>query len=162
LIKKRTHPPLELQICKVKRDLWSIFRDYHYLNKDLGPFCICYAAFLDGNPVAFLGVRHVRFNIDYYIVSRLVVLPDYQGVGIGRRVLTFVAEFYRSQTHLPFHIITSNPQLAHGRMPGWHIMRVGRTGQLNNSDFQKHMRGPYTSSSRSRLTVTLEYLGVPK
>jgi len=117
---------------------------------------------LDGNPVAFLAVRHVKFKLNYYTVSRLVVLPDYQGVGIGCRFLTAVAENYRSKTHLPFHIVTSNPQLAHGRMPGWRIMRVGRTGQVNSAEFRKNMRGPYTCSSSNRLTVTLEYLGVPK
>ena len=117
---------------------------------------------MDGVPVAFLAIRHVKFNLNYFMVSRVVVLPDYQGVGIGRRFLTLMAEHYRSQTHLPFHIVTSNPQFVHGKMPGWRIVRVGRSGQVNNGAFQKHMRGPYTSGSRGRLTVTLEYLGVPQ
>ncbi len=139
-----------------------MFRNYHYLNKNLGPFCICYAAFLDERPVAFLALRHVKFKLDYYMVSRLVVLPDYQGIGIGRRLLTKVAGYYRSQSHLPFHLVTSNPQLAHGKLPGWRIIHVGRTGQVNNRSFGQRMRGPYTSSSCGRLTVTLEYVGVPK
>jgi GNAT superfamily N-acetyltransferase len=45
----------------------------------------------------------------YYRVSRLVVLPDYQGIGVGKRLLNFVAELYTSQTKMPFYILTSNP-----------------------------------------------------
>ena len=30
----------------------------------------------------------------YYRVSRLVVLPDYQGIGVGKRLLNFIAELY--------------------------------------------------------------------
>jgi GNAT superfamily N-acetyltransferase len=32
----------------------------------------------------------------YYRVSRLVVLPDYQGIGVGKRLLNFIAELYTS------------------------------------------------------------------
>jgi GNAT superfamily N-acetyltransferase len=42
---------------------------------------------------------------------RLVVLPDYQGIGLGKRLLTFIAELYTSQMNLPFYLVTSNPQL---------------------------------------------------
>ncbi len=30
----------------------------------------------------------------YYRVSRLVVLPDYQGIGVGKHLLNFTAELY--------------------------------------------------------------------
>lgn len=132
------------------------------MKKDAIHFCTCYAAFLDGNPVAFLAVRHMKFKLDYFMASRVVVLPDYQGIGIGRRFLTLLAEYYRSQTHRPFYIITSNPQFVHGKMPGWRVIRVGRSGRLDSARFRQRFGSAYTSSSRSRLTVTIEYLGVPK
>ena len=44
----------------------------------------------------------------YYRVSRLVVLPDYQGIGVGKRFLKFIAELYTFQTRVPFYILTSN------------------------------------------------------
>jgi GNAT superfamily N-acetyltransferase len=136
-----------------------VFRDYHYLNTSLTPFVKCYAAFLKGSPVAFIAVQNVKFGVHYNRVSRLVVLPDYQGVGIGRALLTFIAEYYRKQTHLPFFIVTSNPQLLRGGLKGWQISRVGRSGRLGNSSFAKRMEGPYSGGSESRLTVSLQYLG---
>ena len=40
----------------------------------------------------------------YYRVTRLVVLPDYQGIGVEKRLLNFIAEIYVSQTKVPFYI----------------------------------------------------------
>jgi hypothetical protein len=52
----------------------------------------------------------------YYRVSRLVVLPDYPGLGVGKRMLNFIAELYTSQTKVPFYILTSNPQIIRGNL----------------------------------------------
>lgn len=38
--------------------------------------------------------------------SRLVILPDYQGIGLGIRFLTIIAEKYKSMGFV-FHIVTS-------------------------------------------------------
>jgi GNAT superfamily N-acetyltransferase len=139
-----------------------MFREYHYLNKGLAPFVKCFAAFLGGTPVGFVAVQTVKFGTTYNRVSRLVVLPDYQGVGIGRKLLTFVAEYYKKQSHIPFLIVTSNPQLIRGGLKGWRITRAGRSGKINNASFLKQMHGAYRSGAEDRLTVSLEYLGVPK
>ncbi len=121
----------------------------------------CYAAFLKGFPVGFIAVQRVKMKGHYNRVSRLVVLPDYQGVGIGRKLLTLVAEHCRRENHLPFYLITSNPQLIRGAMPGWILKRKGLAGNLNKrGDFAKNMSGAYTGGSCDRLTVSLEFLGI--
>ena len=139
-----------------------MFREYHYLNKGLNPFVKCFAAFLNDVPVGFIAVQNVKFGTQYNRVSRLVVLPDYQGVGIGRKLLTFVAERYKRESHIPFVIITSNPQLIRGGLKGWRITRSGRCGKINNATFLRSMHGAYRNGAEDRLTVSLEYLGVPK
>jgi GNAT superfamily N-acetyltransferase len=93
---------------------------------------------------------------NYYRVSRLVVLPDYQGLGIGKRLLNFIAELYTSQITLPFYLVTSNPQLVRGNLCNWRVKRVGHSshGRENtriNLELAK-------SISRRRLTVSLEYI----
>ena len=65
----------------------------------------------------------------YYRVSRLVVLPDYQGIGVGKRLLNFIAELYTSQTRVPFYILTSNPQIIRGNMENWKITRYGHASK---------------------------------
>jgi GNAT superfamily N-acetyltransferase len=65
----------------------------------------------------------------YYRVSRLVVLPDYQGIGVGKRFLNFIAELYSTQTKLPFYILTSNPQMVKGNLKNWSISRFGHASR---------------------------------
>ncbi|MGA3288758.1 MAG: GNAT family N-acetyltransferase [Candidatus Bathyarchaeia archaeon] len=98
--------------------MWQMFRQYHYLNGQLGAGVRCYVALYQEKPVAFIAVAHVRMGGHFFRVSRLVVLPDYQGIGIGKRLLNFIAELYTSQISLPFYLVTSNPQLVRGTWTG--------------------------------------------
>jgi GNAT superfamily N-acetyltransferase len=91
----------------------------------------------------------------YYRVTRLVVLPDYQGIGVGKRLLNFVAELYTSQTKISFYILTSNPQLVRGNNC-WKITRFGHASQGRgdtriNSEI-------HSSLSRNRITVSMMYI----
>lgn len=91
--------------------LWQMFRNYHYLNGSLPSTARCYTTAYQNKPNAFIAVVHTHMKARYYRVSRIVVLPDYQGIGIGKRLLNFIAELYTSQTKIPFCILTSNPQM---------------------------------------------------
>jgi GNAT superfamily N-acetyltransferase len=91
----------------------------------------------------------------YYRVSRLVVLPDYQGIGVGKRLLNFIAELYASQTKMPFYILTSNPQIIRGIAKNWKVTRFGHASKgKENSRINSEIRG---SLSRKRITVSIQY-----
>jgi len=132
-----------------------MFRQYHYLNGSLGAGARCYTAVYQGKPVAFIAVACVRMKAKYYRVSRLVVLPDYQGIGVGKRLLNFIAELYTSQTKVPLYILTSNPQIIRGKMKNWKITRFGhaRKGRGN-----RRINLEISSLSRKRITVSLKYV----
>ena len=133
-----------------------MFRQYHYLNGKLGAGAKCYVALYQQRPVAFIAVVRVRMRGHFFRVSRLVVLPDYQGIGIGKRLLNFVAELYTSQLRLPFYLVTSNPQLVRGNLGNWRVKRVGH-GSHGREDTRIN-KGLAKSTSRGRLTVSLEYI----
>src|SRR5665647_1478604 len=103
--------------------MWKSFRQYHYLSGKLGAGVLCYVAVYNERPVGFVAIVHTRMKANYFRVSRLVVLPDYQGIGIGKRLLNFVAELYTSQINLPFYLVTSNPQLIRGNLNRWKVKR---------------------------------------
>jgi GNAT superfamily N-acetyltransferase len=92
----------------------------------------------------------------YYRVTRLVVLPDYQGIGVGKRLLNFIAELYTSQTKIPFYILTSNPQIIRGNMQNWKIMRLGHASKGQGDT--RINNGLRSSLSRKRITVSLQYV----
>jgi GNAT superfamily N-acetyltransferase len=92
----------------------------------------------------------------YYRVSRLVVLPDYQGIGLGKRLLNFIAELYISQTRMPVYILSSNPQIIRGDIKNWKITRYGHASKgRDNTRINKEIRN---SLSRKRVTVSLQYI----
>jgi GNAT superfamily N-acetyltransferase len=82
-------------------------------------------------------------------------LPDYQGIGVGKRLLNFIAELYTSQTKVPFFILTSNPQIIRGKMENWKINRFGHASKgKGDSRINNEIRG---SLSRKRITVSLQF-----
>ena len=64
----------------------------------------------------FIAVACIRMKVTYYRVSRLVVLPDYQGISIRKTLLNFVVEMYTTQPKLPFYILSSNSPDNWGRL----------------------------------------------
>ena len=133
-----------------------MFRHYHYLNGSLGAGVRCYVSKYQDKPVAFIAIMHTRMKRNYFRVSRLVVLPDFQGIGIGKHLLNFVAELYTSHINLPFYLVTSNPQLVRGNLDHWKVKRVGH-GSHGRSDTTIN-RELVDSNSRPRLSVSLEYV----
>jgi GNAT superfamily N-acetyltransferase len=133
-----------------------MFRQYHYLNGALPSTARCYTAVYQDKPIAFIAVVHIHMRARYYRVTRLVVLPDYQGIGVGKRLLNFIAELYTSQTKMPFYILTSNPQLIRGNLGNWKISRFGHASQgRSNTRINNGLR---SSLSRNRITVSLQYV----
>ena len=136
--------------------MWQMFRSYHYLNGKLGAGVRCYTAIYQGKPVAFIAVACVRMKAKYFRVSRLVVLPDYQGIGVGKQLLNFIAELYSSQTKMPFYILTSNPQIIRGNMKGWRVARFGHASKgKGNTRMNNEI---HDSLSRNRITVSMQYI----
>lgn len=87
-----------------------MFRKYHYLNTELNGSSKCYLMTANDNIAAFMAI--ITFphpTRPYKKVHRLVVLPDYQGLGLGVLFLNKVAEMYK----YPFSITTSQPALIH-------------------------------------------------
>jgi GNAT superfamily N-acetyltransferase len=133
-----------------------MFRQYHYLSGSLVPHARCYCAVYQDRPIAFIAVVHIHMKARYYRVSRLVVLPDYQGIGLGKRLLNFIAELYTSQTKIPFYILTSNPQIIRGNMENWKITRFGHASKgRDDTRINNEIR---VSLSRKRITVSLQYI----
>ena len=133
-----------------------MFRQYHYLSGSLASTARCYVAVYQDRPIAFIAVVHTHMKTRYYRVTRLVVLPDYQGIGVGKRLLSFVAEFYTSQTKIPFYILTSNPQIIRGNLENWRISRYGHASRgKGNTRINNEIRD---SLSRKRITVSMQYI----
>lgn len=70
---------------------------------------------VDGELVCHIAVSP-SFHTGYYRATRLVVMPEWQGAGVGTKFLEWVAEYHkkgngRTGNKLPLLFHTSHPQL---------------------------------------------------
>lgn len=87
-------PPIELRVYPCRRSLWSLFAKHHYLSATLNPTCRTFlgtANFGDGETVvgfsSSLPLPHAHIRKGYR-EHRTVILPDFQGLGLGARLQT--------------------------------------------------------------------------
>ena len=127
-------PAIELELFRCGRETWPLFAPHHYLTGELHVSSQCYLATWQGLPVAFAALLHAVGHRDWLRVSRLVTLPDYQGVGIGGAVLDAVCHQAR-QTGKRVTITTGHPAMIRrlGNSPRWRRRRITRAGVGKNT-----------------------------
>lgn len=160
-------PRVEVDIRPVDRSVWSIFRPYHYLSGALHTNAKCYGAFVGDECVAFAGVAGFphRSKEAQRIrrVRRLVVLPDWQGLGIGTRMEEWLAEFYCARG-FRFRSVTAHPGLIryYLRSPRWRVdTRAGQMTISSGKNANKSL-ADHQASARMLLTYAFEYMPAPK
>jgi len=117
------------KVYQCSASLWKMFRQYHYLSGSLASTARCYTTVYQDKPIAFIALVFIHMKARYYRVTRFVVHPGYQGMGVGKCLLNFIAELYASQTKIPFYILTSNPQIIRRNMENWKISRFGHASK---------------------------------
>lgn len=86
----RRRPAVELTIKRASYPIWKWFHHHHYLSADLHRAARCFVGYADGRLAAFAGVLPMPHpkRSDLASLSRVVVLPDYQGLGLGAGAFT--------------------------------------------------------------------------
>jgi GNAT superfamily N-acetyltransferase len=108
-------PRIELEICRVHREAWKIFKHHHYLDTNLHQATACFVGMVEGRPAAFTGVlAFPHAKRPGWREHRTVCLPDFQGVGIGNAISEFVAGVYRTKGR-PYFSTTSSPAMIYHR-----------------------------------------------
>lgn len=156
----RRRPPIKLDIVETDRSAWRIFEEHHYLTRDLSRGARCFLALWGGRPVAFSSYIHFPHpsNPRWKRIHRTVVLPDFQGVGIGNALESEVADM---AANLGNEVTTtlSHPALikSKARDPRWKmIRRPSRATKPSTTSTERHLG---KKSSTGRLTVSFRYCG---
>jgi len=112
---RRQRPRIKLQIFRCRYETWNIFKHHHYLTQELNKAAKCFLILFNDKPVAFIGVLPMPSGTiqNAFRVSRLVVLPDFQGLGIGIKILNIFGSMYKKDNKT-LYIKTSNPSLFKG------------------------------------------------
>jgi ABC-type lipoprotein export system ATPase subunit/GNAT superfamily N-acetyltransferase len=109
---RQCRPKIELQIFRCRYETWNLFKQHHYLSSDLHQACQSYLITWNEKAVAFAGILPFPGVGDEKTrrVSRLVVLPDFQGLGIGKKILNYLSSIYWKEGH-QMYIRTMQPAL---------------------------------------------------
>lgn len=81
-------PELPVTICRVPHSTWELFAPYHYMSRELSSMARCYGLFVKDRIAVFCGVMfrpisQGRKSHKIFGISRVVTLPDWQGLGLA-------------------------------------------------------------------------------
>lgn len=90
----RQRPKIELEIYPCKQADWQLFEPHHYLKLPPMVAATHYMGLVDGQPVAHIAFS-TRPGLAEARACRLVVMPEWQGAGVGMRFLNACCEMWR-------------------------------------------------------------------
>lgn len=148
-------PEIKLDIRRTK-GYWRYFSKYHYLSHNYRNNALEFVAFFKEKPVALLAFgSYPHPKLKMWLVHRIVVLPDYQGLGIAQNLLNFGCSYVKKNKNANYiSLITSLKNFAKSVSfnKNFILKYEGRLSGNNRKDLQK-------SSSRNRNTYSFKYIG---
>lgn len=136
-----------------------MFKDHHYLTGELSSASRCYVGYWNGTLVAF-GAAMTMPN--GYIKNawrghRTVILPDFQGLGIGVRFSDAIAQIHIDQGHRYFSR-TAHPRMGFYRekSPLWKPTSKNR--KLRKDITHKNLFNNHYADNK-RICFSHEYIG---
>lgn len=104
-----------MQIWKADGGYWKYFKEHYYLDLPHPPAAEYFVGTVNGELVCHVAVCPL-FTAKAYRATRLVVMPEWQGAGVGTTFLNYIAEYHaagngRCGHKYPTFFHTSHPQL---------------------------------------------------
>lgn len=165
----RRRPDINLEIYKVSGKLWRYFQPHHYLKLPHPVSAEYFVGVIDGEPVCHVAFSPA-FHVKGYRAARLVVLPEWQGIGIGTRFLSHLAELHlqgkgRMGKKYPTFFTTSHPQMCRSlkRRAGWKWLNASLCGVNRSKSYaslcksRAETRGAF--GGHFRATQGFKYIG---
>ena len=158
---RRQRPKIELQVFRSRYEAWNIFKQHHYMSEDLNKACKCFVLTMNDKPVAFMAILPFPHgNIQNgYRISRIVVLPDYQGLGLGFVIINYFGSLY-AKDNKTLYIKTSNPALFGAMSKNtnkWKLTNQVKKEQLNSEWMEKQQNSDKGGMLKLRNAVTKSY-----
>lgn len=126
----RRRPEIECVIGRVSRSAWPMFSKFHYMSADIHPSAQCCGLWANGNLAAFMGIipcpisRGREKGKSIRMVSRLVTLPDWQGIGLAMVLCDKIAAEYKAAGKR-LRTYPAHPSLVRSfnRSPNWKLIK---------------------------------------
>lgn len=127
----RRRPAIQISIARASYAAWHLFAPFHYLTKELNQSAKCFVLYVHddegaAHPAAFCASLHrphaTAKNIEG--MSRIVTLPDWQGLGLAHIISDTVASAFVG-IGKRFHTYPAHPAFVrgHDKSPHWAMMK---------------------------------------
>jgi ABC-type ATPase involved in cell division/predicted acetyltransferase len=110
--RRQSKPKITLQINRVESEAWNYFKKHHYLTEKVNDSCIFLLFEWNEKPVGIVAIINQPRNgcPNGFAISRIVILPDFQGMGMGVKLCEFACGIIKNQGGV-IYIKTINPAL---------------------------------------------------
>lgn len=155
--------PINFEINPCSHKAWKFFKDFHYLTADINKSASCWVMSAGDSLVGFYAVlTFPNGNLkNAFREHRLVIHPDYQGLGLSKQLSDYVASLYINDNKR-FFAKTAHPKLGESRERStrWKATSKNKKKRL---DYKVRAGNKYDSKNKlihkQRLTYSHEYIG---
>lgn len=157
---RRPRPKIELQVFRTTCDTWDNFKKYHYMTSELNKACYCFVFTWNNKLVAFYSILPLPSGSyqNAYRGHRLVVLPDFQGLGIGSHVSEFIGGLLKNDNKI-LYTKTVNPALGVYRENSNNWESTGKNGKSEKSE--RVLKSYNIMGGLTRPSYCHKYVGEP-
>ena len=153
----RRRPEIKLSVSRVESNTWNIFKKHHYLTEDVNKSCKFLLFKWGEKPIGIVAIINQprKGCPNGFAISRIVITPDFQGLGLGVKISEFCGGLIRNQNGLCF-IKTVNPAL------GVYFNRSKQWRGTTNNGKSRTIKEDTDKSARNRLeraSYCHEYIG---
>jgi GNAT superfamily N-acetyltransferase len=155
-------PSIDIELLPCTTAAWPIFRPHHYLDENLNQSARCWLAIWDGVAVGFTSIIAFPSGTIQraWREHRTVVLPDYQGLGIGVRIGDAVGEMVRADGGRLFSK-TANHRMGDYRnnSTAWRPTSKNQKRRPDYNHDRPTKENAYKDRHISRMCYSHEYVG---
>jgi len=145
-------PQIKIDIRKAKQSEWLLFKDFHYLSHSHSKSAYKYIAEINGEPAAWCSILPQPCIVkNLRRIHRIVVKPDYQGIGLGTKFMNAICNMYKEKGY-KISLVTSSPSFIHGLQHSKEWLMVRKPSRIKCSGTTINL------SSESRLTSSFRFI----
>ena len=153
----RLRPKIELSISRVEYSTWDIFKKHHYLTENVNKGAKFFLFKWGEKPVGIVALLNSprKGMSNGFSISRVVVLPDFQGLGIGVKITEIVSAMCKNEGGRCY-IKTVNPALGEyfNKSDNWKGTSTNGKGRKEEEFDEEKYRNRVT-----RVSYSHEYVG---
>lgn len=161
LVRRDRELHIEIKPCDTK-EVWEIFRKHHYLSGQINKSANSWVALYNGNPVAMASIISFPSGnwSDGWRGHRTVVLPEFQGMGIGSALSDTIAGWVIS-TGSRYFSKTAHPAMGIHRnnSPKWKPTSKNGVVRKDYKSGRKTKEDGHKFSHAHRVCYSHEYIG---